>query len=626
MNSSKSCRHDFLTSHSPVTHQWETVKISRCDYTLQAFYTCTFAIPLKSSLSKPAASVVCMSLNSDVHISLDQYRSRVGTFHGIYYGKFASSGCYITISWVCILLSMLKYIFSYLIYSRNKPRIRPLTGYANLIAATILIITFAQFILKQCGDTHPNPGPHQVASNNIHGISICHANVNGIKENLRHIRATLAGHFAVIALTETHLSNRHNIDLSIQGYYPIFQKDRQGGTDSWGGEGAYVASSLFVKRRPDLEVQSIENMWLEIRHNNFKLLLCVSYRPPNSSLDFWGDFQYQIDLAKSGNVNHVAIVGDLNADPSTNHGTHLTRVTTNNNFTIHVTEPTRYAYQSATILDQIITNIPHLVFDVTILSPVGSSDHHCVSFNSFFLHHSHIDTSNAQLPSNSNLPECALTNINVTENDVTGLLKDIDVSKATGPDGISPRLLKEAGSAISKPLSKLFNLSLEIKTVPEIWKRANVIPIYKIGEKTKIDNYRPISLLSCVGKLCERVVLKYVFNYFRTSFLLSIYQSGFQPGDATVNQLIKVYHMLCEALDSKKEVRIVFCDISKAFDRVWHDGLVYKLKRMGIRGSLLSWFIHYFVKVGALYLPFSQGPCEYLTAGLSVRNVSIIKV
>ena len=215
------------------------------------------------------------------------------------------------------------------------------------------------------------------------------------------------------------------------------------------------------------------------------------------------------------------------------------------------------------------------------------------AFNSFFLHHSDIDTSNAQLPSNSNLPECALTNINVTENDVTDLLKDIDVSKATGPDGISPRLLKEAGSAISKPLSKLFNLSLETKTVPDIWKRANVITIYKKGEKTKIDNYRPISLLGCVGKLCERVVFKYVFNYFRTNFLLSIYQSGFQPGDSTVNQLIKVYHMLCEALDSKKEVRIVFCVISKAFDRVWHDGLVYKLKRMGIRGSLLSWFMHY---------------------------------
>ena len=126
------------------------------------------------------------------------------------------------------------------------------------MAASILIITFAQFILTQCGDMHPNSGPHQVASNNVNGISICHANVNGIKENLRHIRATLAGDFAVIALTETHLSNKRNADLSIQVYYPIFRKDRQGGTDYWGGVRAYVASSLFVKRRPDFEVQSIE--------------------------------------------------------------------------------------------------------------------------------------------------------------------------------------------------------------------------------------------------------------------------------------------------------------------------------------------------------------------------------
>ena len=215
------------------------------------------------------------------------------------------------------------------------------------------------------------------------------------------------------------------------------------------------------------------------------------------------------------------------------------------------------------------------------------------AFNNFFLHHSDIDTSNAELPSTCDVPAHSLTNITVTESDVTDLLENIDISKATGLDGISPRLLKEAGNAISKPLSKLFNLSLEIKTVPEVWKRANVILIYKKGEKTNINNYRPISLLSCVGKLCERVVFKYVFNYFRNNFLLSIYQSGFQPGDSTVNQLFKVYHMLCEALDSTKEVRIVFCDISKAFDRVWHDGLVYKLRQMGIRGPLLSWFIHY---------------------------------
>ena len=105
------------------------------------------------------------------------------------------------------------------------------------------------------------------------------------------------------------------------------------------------------------------------------------------------------------------------------------------------------------------------------------------AFKNFFLHHPDIDTSNAELPSACDVPAHFLTNITVTESDVTDLLENIDISNATGPDGISPRLLKLASNAISKPLSELFNWSLEIKTVPEVWKRANAIPIYKKREK-----------------------------------------------------------------------------------------------------------------------------------------------
>ena len=238
---------------------------------------CTSCIPLQFRwchfrASPPLLWSVC--LRASMCINLDQYRSRVGTFHGIYYGKFASSVCYITIGWLYILLNMLRHISSYLKYSRHKPQIGPFIGKANITVTIMLIIIFAQCILKQCGYIHPNPS--LVMSNNINDISICHANINGIKDNLRHIRLTLAGHFAIIALTETHLNNKHNIDLSMRGYYPIFCKDRQGGTDSWGGVGAYVTSSLFVKRSLDLEVQHIE-----IRHSNFKFLLCISYRPPH---------------------------------------------------------------------------------------------------------------------------------------------------------------------------------------------------------------------------------------------------------------------------------------------------------------------------------------------------------
>ena len=107
------------------------------------------------------------------------------------------------------------------------------------------------------------------------------------------------------------------------------------------------------------------------------------------------------------------------------------------------------------------------------------------------------------------------------------------------------------------------------------------------------DNYRPVSLLSCVSKLFERAVFKYVFNFLRDNNVISLKQSGFMPGDSTVYQLTYLYHIFQEALDCQKDIRVVFCDISKAFDRVWHAGLIAKLSRIGISGSLLNWFQSY---------------------------------
>ena len=75
--------------------------------------------------------------------------------------------------------------------------------------------------------------------------------------------------------------------------------------------------------------------------------------------------------------------------------------------------------------------------------------------------------------------------------------------------------------------------------------------------------------------------------------MLSSFQSGFIPGDSTINQLTYLYHTFCEALDSGKEVRAVSCDISKAFDHVWHAGLLYKLEAAGITGEVLNWFKSY---------------------------------
>ena len=84
-----------------------------------------------------------------------------------------------------------------------------------------------------------------------------------------------------------------------------------------------------------------------------------------------------------------------------------------------------------------------------------------------------------------------------------------------------------------------------------------------------------------------------MFNFYRSTDFLTSFQSGFVPKDSTVNQLVSIYHSFCSALDEGKEVRAVFCDISKAFDRVWHKGLLFKLRQSGIAGSLLSWLTDY---------------------------------
>ena len=183
-----------------------------------------------------------------------------------------------------------------------------------------------------------------------------------------------------------------------------------------------------------------------------------------------------------------------------------------------------------------------------------------------------------------------MATITITIQDVSDVLENLNITKTSGPDLISPRLLKEGAPVLAKPMSKLLNRSLQQGYSPSSWKDANVTPIHKKEDKSLPSNYRPISLLSTVRKPMERCVHKHLFNYIGRNILLTPFQSGFIPGDSTTNQLLQIYHTFCEAVDNGKEFRVVFCDISKAFDRVWHKGLLYKLAAMGISDYLLRWF------------------------------------
>ena len=115
----------------------------------------------------------------------------------------------------------------------------------------------------------------------------------------------------------------------------------------------------------------------------------------------------------------------------------------------------------------------------------------------------------------------------------------------------------------------------------------------KKGDPSQVNNYRPISLLSCVGKAFEKCLQLKVFEYLNYNSLITEHQSGFIPGDSTVYHLLNLYHDLCSSFDQGITVQAIFFDISKAFDRVWHRGLIHKLEAIGLRGNLLTWFRDY---------------------------------
>ena len=117
---------------------------------------------------------------------------------------------------------------------------------------------------------------------------------------------------------------------------------------------------------------------------------------------------------------------------------------------------------------------------------------------------------------------------------------------------------------------------------PSNGKKANVVPVHIKNKKQVVENYRPISLLPVCGKILERIIYNIMFDFFSENELISHNQSGFKPENLCINQLLCITHDICQSPDDGLETRSVFLDISKAFDKVWHQGLLFKLKQNGL--------------------------------------------
>ena len=195
--------------------------------------------------------------------------------------------------------------------------------------------------------------------------------------------------------------------------------------------------------------------------------------------------------------------------------------------------------------------------------------------NSYFTKQSTIDDSaNNLLDDRNEINDNSLDSITITPAEVLDVLRTFRLGKASGPDGINNHILREVALQISNPLGLIYNQSLNTGIFPPSWKISNVCPILKSGDSAITSNYRPVSLLNTTEKVFERIIFKHVFNHLNDTNFFTPSQSGFLPGDSTVNQVVFLYDKICKALDEGLEIRVIFFDISKAFDTVWHRGLL----------------------------------------------------
>ena len=189
---------------------------------------------------------------------------------------------------------------------------------------------------------------------------------------------------------------------------------------------------------------------------------------------------------------------------------------------------------------------------------------------------------------------------------------------SSGTDRVHNQHLAHLPQEFRMWLLEIFNQSLGTGTVPESWKEALIIPIAKPGKPlTRTSSYRPISLLSCVGKLMEAMVNKRLTFSLEQKQALRPSQGGFRCRMSAIDQVARLEAAIHRVLHTKSVLLVCFVDLSNAFDRVWHTGLLYKLSCCGVQGALLRWFRAYLS--GRMFKVFFEGEyssCRPIKSGV----------
>jgi hypothetical protein len=170
-----------------------------------------------------------------------------------------------------------------------------------------------------------------------------------------------------------------------------------------------------------------------------------------------------------------------------------------------------------------------------------------------------------------------------TSKEIGKIIGSLKSSYTQGYDEISNNILKACKYYISVPLSYLCNRMLFEGAYPERLKYAIIVPVHKKGDRNTVTNYRPISILTSINKIFEKVMYSRLLNHLKENCILSNHQFGFRTNQGTENAIYSLINEILNSFNQKHRISGIFCDLEKDFDCVSHEILLQKLMYYGIK-------------------------------------------
>ena len=176
-----------------------------------------------------------------------------------------------------------------------------------------------------------------------------------------------------------------------------------------------------------------------------------------------------------------------------------------------------------------------------------------------------------------------------TKHRVVEMLKNLKVDKTPGIDALHPKFLFEVREEIGEILAVIMNMSMQTGEIPQDWKDAIVVPLFKKGNRSEACNYRPVSLTCIICKIMEKIIKEDMMKHMENHKLIKESQHGFMNNKSCLTNLLEFFEDIYDFLDTVPSVDVIYLDFAKAFDKVPHQRLSKKLEAIGIDGKLLKW-------------------------------------